>query len=158
MAKALPVPADHQGVIPYLCIEGVAKALEFYQKAFGAKVTERMDTPDGRVMHAEIKIGKAAVMMSEGCEEMQFFSPKKYGGSPVHLYLYVDDVDAFAAHAVKNGATLKKECQTQFYGDRSCGIEDPFGHMWGFAMRVEEVSKEEMHRRAAALFAGAGAK
>jgi PhnB protein len=141
------IPEGFEGATPYLCVRGAADALEFYEKAFGATEVMRMDQPDGRVGHAEIRIGTALVMLADEFPEMGFKSPQTLGGSPVLIHVYVEDVDAFVERAVAAGATLKRPVETQFYGDRSGGVEDPFGHSWYFATHVEDVAPEEMQRR-----------
>ena len=143
-----PIPADYRGVTPYLCIKGAARALEFYQRAFGAKETMRRAQPDGRIGHAEIRIGDAVVMLADEFPEMGFQSPQTLGGSPVNLMVYVQDVDAFVKQAEAAGATVQRPPADQFYGDRMATLTDPFGHSWSFATHIEDVSEEEMQRRA----------
>ena len=145
-----PIPDEYQAATPYLCIKGAARAIEFYAKAFGAKETMRMEQPDGRIGHAEIRIGSAPVMLADEFPEMGFRSPKTLGGTPVNILVYVADVDALAAQAQAAGATIKRPVADQFYGDRVAVLEDPFGHSWSFATHIEDVSPEEMHRRASA--------
>ena len=143
-----PIPADYRGVTPYLCIKGAARALEFYQRAFGAKETMRMAQPDGRIGHAGIRIGDAVVMLADEFPEMGFQSPQTLGGSPVNLMVYVQDVDAFVKQAEAAGATVQRPPADQFYGDRMATLTDPFGHSWSFATHIEDVSEAEMQRRA----------
>jgi PhnB protein len=150
-AQVEPIPADRQGATPYLIITNAAKALEFYQQAFGATVLERMATPDGKVMHAEITIGEARVMLADECPEYDARSPQTIGGSPAGLLIYVEAVDAFATRAVASGAKLLRPVQDMFYGDRSACLTDPFGHKWTFSTHIEDVSPEEVRRRAAAF-------
>jgi PhnB protein len=145
---AKPIPDDYRGATPYLSIRGAAKALEFYQHAFGASESMRMMQPDGRVGHAEIRIGGAAIMMADEFPEMGFSGPQSLGGTPVMLHLYVEDVDALATRAVAAGAKLEEPVKDEFYGDRVARIVDPFGHRWMFATHKEDVSPEEMKRRA----------
>ena len=149
--KPAPIPAGSEGATPYLYIRGAAKALDFYKRAFGAKEEMRMDGPDGTVGHAEIAIGKAHVMLADENRAMNALSPDTLGGTSVSMYIYVEDVDSFFKRAVGAGATQLKPVADQFYGDRSCFLKDPFGHQWGFATHVEDVSHEEMERRAAAM-------
>lgn len=144
-----PIPDDYRGATPYLCIKDAARAIDFYVKAFGARETMRMAQPDGRVGHAEIRIGNAPVMLADEFPEMGFRSPKTLGGSPVNILVYVEDVDAFAKQAEAAGATIKRPLADQFYGDRVVVLEDPFGHSWSFATHVEDVSPDEMRKRAA---------
>jgi PhnB protein len=150
--KAIPEGSD--GATPYLCIKGAADAIEFYKKAFGATEIMRMAGPDGRLGHAEIKIGKAKIMLADEFPEMGFLSPRTLGGSPVMIHIYVEDVDALAAQAEAAGAKVKRPVADQFYGDRICQFEDPFGHGWHFATHKEDLSQEEMQKRMAAFSAG----
>jgi PhnB protein len=147
-----PIPAGYEAAIPYLCIRGAAHAIDFYEKAFGATELLRMAQPDGRVGHAEIKIGQAIVMLADEFPEMGFKSPQSYGGSPVTIHLYVEDVDAVARQAVAAGATLQRPVADQFYGDRAGQLLDPFGHVWHVSTHKEDVPPEELRRRAAALY------
>lgn len=157
MATAVErIPERYKRATPYLCIKDAAAALEFYKRAFGATETMRMAGPDGKVMHAEIAIGEALVMLADEFPEMGFRSPASIGGTPVTLYVYVDDVDAFVARAKAEGATVTQPVETKFYGDRTGQLQDPFGHVWGFATHVEDVPEEEIRRRFQAFLAGAG--
>jgi len=132
-----------------LSIKGAAEALEFYKKAFGAQELMRFAQPDGRIAHAEIQIGDSRIMMADEFPEMNFRSPKSYGGTPVGIMLYTENVDAFVERAVGAGAKLVRPVQNQFYGDRTGSIEDPFGHSWHVATHVEDVPRDELQRRAA---------
>ena len=144
------IPEGFEGATPYLSIQGAAAAIEFYKKAFGATETTRMTSPDGRIGHAEIKIGKAHIMLADEHPEIGFLSPKTLGGSPVGIHVYVEDVDALAAKAEAAGAKVRRPVADQFYGDRTAQFEDPFGHTWHFATHKEDVSPEEMQKRASA--------
>jgi len=152
-----PIPDGYEGATPYLCIKGAAEAIEFYKKAFGATETLRLAAPDGKVGHAEIKIGRAAIMLADEYPEMGVLSPKTLGGSPVTIHLYVQDVDALARQAEAAGIKVLRPVADQFYGDRGGKFEDPFGHAWFLSTHKEDVSPEEMHRRAAAMFGGGNA-
>jgi PhnB protein len=154
-AKVRPVPEGYHTVIPYLCIKGAADALEFYKKAFGATEVMRMPQPDGRIGHADIRIGDSHVMLADEFPEMGFKSPRTFGGSPAQLALYVEDVDTFVDRAVKAGAKLTRPIENQFYGDRAGAVEDPYGHTWHIATHVEDVPPDEMQRRAKEKFGGA---
>jgi PhnB protein len=110
----------------------------------------RMAGPDGRIGHAEIKIGKANIMLADEHPEIKFLSPRTLGGSPVAIHIYVEDIDAMAAQAEAAGANVMRAVADQFYGDRTAQFEDPFGHVWHFATHKEDVSSEEMRRRMAA--------
>lgn len=145
-----PIPDDYRGATPYLCVRNAASALDFYAKAFGAQETMRIAQPDGRIGHAEFRIGAAPIMLADEFPEMDFRSPQSLRGTPVNILVYVDDVDAFVARAQAAGAVVKRAVEDQFYGDRLGVLEDPFGHSWSFATRIEDVAPEEMRRRAAA--------
>jgi uncharacterized glyoxalase superfamily protein PhnB len=143
-------------VIPYLHIQGAARAIEFYQQAFGATEVLRLSEPDGRIGHAEILIGGARIMLADEYPEHGILGPQSLGGTSVSLHLTVPDVDAFARQAVAAGAKLPKPIKDEFYGERGGKLEDPFGHVWQVMTRIEEVSPEEMQRRYDALLAGGG--
>ncbi len=149
--KLDPIPKGYHSVTPYMVVDGAAAALDFYKKAFGAKERARMPGEGGKIMHCEFEIGDSVVMMADEFPEMGARSPKHYGGSPVTLHVYVTDVDAMFKRAVAAGASVKSEPKDQFYGDRSCGLADPFGHVWHLSTHVEEVSMEEMKRRMAGM-------
>ena len=150
MAAVKPIPEGHQAVSPYLIVDGGARALDFYKKAFGATELFRMEAPGGKIGHAEIKIGDSVVMLADVHAEMQAHDPHHYKGSPVSLHVYVEDVDKVAKQATAAGATVKRPVQDQFYGDRSGTFEDPFGHTWHVSTHKEDLSPEEIGRRAAA--------
>jgi PhnB protein len=154
MSKPRPIPEGYHTATPYLIIKDAAKAIEFYKEAFGAKEMMRMSQPDGRIGHAEIKIGDSPIMLADEFPEMGARSPQSLGGSPVSILLYVEDVDAFAKQAVAAGTKVVRPVKDQFYGDRSGSFEDPFGHQWHIATHVEDVAPEEMHKRAAAAGRG----
>ncbi len=154
MAEVKPIPDGYQVVTPYLCIDGAAGAIDFYQQVFGATERMRMGGPDGKIGHAELQIGDSVVMLSDEYPDMDVRAPKAYGGSPVNLSIYVEDVDAVVERAVAAGATIKRPVEDQFYGDRLGQIEDPFGHTWAVATHIEDVAPEEMERRAAAAMGG----
>jgi PhnB protein len=146
--KVNPIPAGYHAVTPYLSIRGAAQAIEFYKKAFGAAEVMRMPGPDGKLGHAEIRIGDSRVMLSDEYPEMAFMGPQTRGGSTVHIHLYVKDVDATTARAVAAGAKLIRPIEDKFYGDRTGSIEDPFGHVWHLATHKEDLSMAELRRRA----------
>jgi PhnB protein len=149
-----PIPDGYSTVTPYLIVNDGARAIEFYQQAFGATEVFRMAGPDGRIGHAEIKIGDSHVMLADEHPEINARGPQAFGGSPVSFLLYVADVDAQVEQAVAAGAKLTRPVADQFYGDRTGGVEDPFGHVWYIATHVEDVAPAEMQRRAAAQHAG----
>jgi PhnB protein len=154
MAKVDPIPANYPRVTPYLSVDGAAKAIDFYRDIFGATEHGRMDGPDGKVGHAELMIGNSMVMLADSFPDMGAPTPRALGGSPVTLMVYVEDVDDVFARALKAGAKEIAPVKDQFYGDRSGQFEDPFGHRWNVASHVEDVSPEEMEKRAAAAMGG----
>ena len=149
-SKPKPIPEGYHTATPYLIVKDAASAIEFYKKAFGATELMRHADPSGKIGHAEIQIGDSHIMLADEFPEMGFRSPQAYGGSPVSIYLYVEDVDATANRAVAAGAKLDRPVQDQFYGDRSGGVMDPFGHVWHIATHIEDVAPEELRKRAAA--------
>ncbi len=147
-----PIPDGYHSVTPYLIVKGAASAIDFYKKAWGATEQMRMVGPDGRVGHAELRIGDSVIMLADEHPEMGARGPQTIGGSPVSILLYVEDVDARASQAVAAGAKILRPVQDQFYGDRSGTFEDPFGHLWHVATHKEDLSPEEMRKRAQAAF------
>ncbi|MBY0228987.1 MAG: VOC family protein [Gemmataceae bacterium] len=147
---APPIPPGYHSVTPYLIVRDAARALGFYKEALGATELFRMPGPEGRVAHAEFKIGDSILMISDEWPEMGYLGPKSRGGTTVGLMVYVPDADAAFARAVSCGATVLKPMQDQFYGDRSGTVADPFGHSWTLSTHVEDVPPEEMERRMAA--------
>jgi len=145
-----PIPEGYHSVTPYLIVRGGSDAIEFYKKAFGATELFRFPAPDGKVGHAEIKIGDSPIMLADEYPQMGYNSPQSIGGSPVSLMIYVDDVDTVFSRAIEAGATVKEAVQDKFYGDRIGSVVDPFGHVWHIATHKEDVSIEEMQRRAQA--------
>jgi PhnB protein len=140
-------PEGFYSVTPYLCVSDAARAIEFYKEAFGATEIMRMATPDGRIGHAEVKIGDCILMLADEFPGMNFSSPQTVGGVSAHFMLYDEDVDARVERAVAAGAKLTRPVADQFYGDRTGGVEDPFGHHWYIATHVEDLSPEEVKRR-----------
>ena len=149
------IPDGYHSVTPYLIISGAAEAIDYYKKAFGATELLRMPAPGGKVGHAEIKIGDSPIMLADEFPEMGYKSPKTLGGSPVSLMIYVADVDTVFDQAIAAGGKVQRPVKDQFYGDRSGTLEDPFGHVWHVATHKEDVSAEEMERRAKAAGAAA---
>ena len=146
-----PVPAGYHAATPYLIVDGAAKALEFYKRAFDATERMRMPGPGGKIGHAEVSIGDSVIMLADEHPESGARGPHAYGGTPVSLHLYVPDVDATVKKAVAAGARLVNAVADKFYGDRMGTIEDPFGHHWHVSTHTEDVPPDEMARRAAAL-------
>lgn len=150
MAEIKPIPEGYPRVMPYLCVDGAAEAIEFYTAVFGAAERMRMpgDTPE-KVGHAELEIGDSIVMLSDPFPDMGAVDPKTIGGSPVAVVVYVEDVDKAFARALELGAKELRPLQNEFYGDRVGGIEDPWGHRWSIHTHIEDVSPEEMSKRMA---------
>ena len=146
--SATSVPEGYHSITPYLAVDDAARAIAFYKEAFGATEVMRMPGPSGKVGHAEIEIGGSRIMLADEYPDMGFRSPRAYGGSPVGLHLYVEDVDAVASQAVAAGATELRPVKDQFYGDRTGTFQDPFGHVWHLATRNEDIPPDELKRRA----------
>jgi PhnB protein len=149
MSKVSYIPKDYNTVTPYLVIKGAAQAIEYYKKVFGATELFRMNGPDGKVGHAELKIGNSHIMLADENPAMGqgHTSASTIGGSPVSLYVYFPDVDRVVEQAAAAGAKILKPVENQFYGDRNGFIQDPFGHLWGVATHVEDVSPSDMAER-----------
>lgn len=147
MSKVNYIPEGYHTVTPYLVIKGAAKAIEYYKNVFGATVVVRMDGPDGKIGHAELKIGDSHIMLADENLQMGNRSAESIGASPISLLIYLPDCDAVVAKAIAGGAKVLKPVADQFYGDRSGFIQDPFGHLWGIATHKEDVSPEEMKER-----------
>jgi PhnB protein len=150
--KANYIPEGHHTATPYLIVNGAARAIEFYRQAFGASVVMRIGAPGGKVGHAEVSIGDSRIMLADKFPEWDARGPQSIGGTPVGLALYFENCDAVFNRAVSLGAKVLKPMQDQFYGDRSGTIADPFGHKWTIATHKEDVSPEEVQKRAAAMF------
>ena len=153
MGDVKPIPDGYHSLTPYLIVDGAAEAMEYYKKAFGATELFRMEH-EGKIGHAEMKIGDSPFMLSDGHAEMGYKGPKAYGGTPVSLMIYVDDVDTVYPQAIAVGGTELKPLQDQFYGDRSGTLTDPYGHVWTVATHKEDVTPEEIDKRLAAMAAG----
>jgi PhnB protein len=149
MADVKPIPDEYPQVTPYLCVDGAGAAIEFYREVLGATERARLAGPDGKVAHAELQLGDSLIMLADEYPELGIRSPKALGGSPVTISVYVEDVDAAFDRALKAGAKALRPVEDQFYGDRIGQFEDPFGHRWSVATRIEDVTPEEMARRAA---------
>ncbi len=153
--KVRPTPKGYHAVTPYLSVKGAASAIAFYKKAFGAKEIMRMPGPGGTIGHAEIQIGDSRIMLADEYPEMNFRSPQAFGGTPVAISLYVQDVDRVVKKAIAGGAKVLRPVTDQFYGDRSGSLEDPFGHVWHVATHKEDIPMKEVKKRAAAMAASA---
>ena len=148
MANVKAIPEGYHTVTPYLSVRDAARALDFYKQAFGAKEVMRMNGPEGKISHAEIKIGDSIVMISEENSTNELRSPQGLGGSTVSIFLYLDDVDPVFKKALSAGAKEIQPLADQFWGDRYGRLKDPFGHSWSLATHIEDVSPAEMDKRA----------
>ncbi len=148
------IPENYRSATPYIIVSGAAKALDFYKVAFGAKELLRLADPSGKVMHAEMEIGAARVILADEFPEMGYKSPTTLGGSAVSVLVYFDTVDELFARALAAGAIEMMPLADQFDGDRRGTLKDPFGHVWLVASRKETISTEELMRRFAAMMAG----
>ncbi|MGH3159279.1 MAG: VOC family protein [Streptosporangiaceae bacterium] len=149
MTDVKPIPDGYPRVCAYLHIGGAAAAIDFYKDVFGATERLRMSEPDGKIGHAELQIGDSVVMLADEYPEMGIVGPKTVGGTPVGLSVFMEDVDATLAKAVAGGARVTRPIEDRFYGDRTVSFEDPFGHEWSVQTHIEDVSPEEIQRRAA---------
>jgi PhnB protein len=152
MAKVKPIPEGMHSVTPHILVRGAAKAIEFYKNAFGAQEISRSPTPDGRLMHAMIRVGDSFIFLADEFPEMGGAGAPTPGQSPVVLHLYVEDADATWSRAISAGAKPKMPLTDMFWGDRYGQLNDPFGHTWALATHKEDVSPDEMQRRAQAAF------
>jgi PhnB protein len=146
-----PIPEGMHSVTPHLICEGAADAIEFYKKAFNAVEVTRLAGPDGKLIHASIQLGDSAVMLVDEFPEWGSLGPKSLKGSPVTIHLYVDDVDAVCAQAVRAGAKITMPVEDTFWGDRYGKLEDPFGHHWSVATHLRDVTPEELQKGAAEM-------
>jgi PhnB protein len=144
--KVNPIPQGYHTVTPNLTVGDAAKALDFYRKAFGAEETVRMPGSNGRIMHAEFRLGDSVLMLGEGMPDMGVNNPKTLGGTPVSFYVYVENVDAAWKRAVDAGAKQIMPLQDMFWGDRTGRLEDPFGHAWNLAQHIGDPTPEEIQR------------
>ncbi|MBH3370238.1 VOC family protein [Pseudomonas carnis] len=144
------IPDGYHSLTPYMGIDKAGEAIEFYKKAFGATQVMRLDMPDGRVGHAELRIGDSSLMLGTPCAQMALRNPDEH--TSIGLHLYVEDVDAQFQRAVDAGATVVSEPKDQFYGDRSASVKDPFGHLWFLATHKEDLTEQQIRQRAMELF------
>jgi PhnB protein len=152
MNEVKKIPEGYHSITPALIVKNGDAAIEFYKKGFGAEERRRMKGPDGRVAHAELKLGDSVFMLSDEYPEMNCRSPNSIGGSPVSMYVYVEDVDALFDKAVSAGAKVLDPVKDQFWGDRHGRLEDPFGHLWSIATHKKDLSEDEMKSAAEAAF------
>jgi PhnB protein len=150
-AKVRAIPEGYHAITPYLVVKGAARAIDFYKKVFDAREKFRMEGPGGTIAHAELEIGDSIIMLADENPQHGALSPGTVGGTPVSIMLYVEDVDRVAGTLSKAGAKTLRPVQDMFYGDRSGGFEDPFGHRWHVSTHIEDVSPEEIERRLAKM-------
>jgi PhnB protein len=144
--SAKPIPEGYHTLTPFLTVRNAVRAIEFYKQAFGAQERGVAKGPDGKVMHAELKIGDSVIMLSDEYPEFGSLSPQSIGGSPMGLHIYTENVDAAFDRAVKAGAQVEMPVSDQFWGDRYGKLKDPFGHKWSIATHVKDMSADEMKR------------
>jgi PhnB protein len=145
---AKPIPEGYNSLTPSLAVDDAAQAIEFYKQAFGATERGRMPAPDGKIAHAELKIGDSLLTLSDTFEPSAYRSPKELGGTTASVLLYVDDADTVFDHAVEAGATVTMPMEDMFWGDRYGQVTDPFGHVWQIATHKEDLTPEEAMERA----------
>lgn len=138
------VPAGYTALTPYLVVRDGAEAVAFYAAAFGATEVMRLDGPDGRILHGEIDIGGARLMLTSANPAWQMAGPDHYGGTPVMMMHYCDDCDATYARAIGAGAESLEAPADMFWGDRMARVQDPFGHRWSIATHVRDLTPAEM--------------
>jgi len=154
MTNVKPIPEGMHSLTPHLMCAGASDAIAFYVRAFGAVEEMRLPGPQGRLMHAMIRIGDSALMLVDESPEQGIFGPKSLNGSPVTIHLFVEDVDATVARAVAAGATITMPVADMFWGDRYARLDDPFGHHWSVATHTRDVSPEQMQQAVAAMREG----
>lgn len=147
-AKVSAIPQGYASITPYLIVDNASQAIEFYKKAFNATEILRHAKPDNTIGHAELQFGDSKIMLSDEHEDMGMKSPKAYGGSPIGIHLYVENSDQIVNQAIKAGAKLLRPVEDMFYGDRCGSIEDPYGYQWYVSTHIEDVTEEEVKRRA----------
>ncbi len=141
------IPKGYHTATPYLMVRGATEAIEFYQRAFGAELMMQLVQSNGKVGHAEIRVGDSVIMLADEMPEMKMFGPQSLGGAGVSMVLYVEDADASFKRALEAGAKELKPVQDQFYGDRSGTLSDPYGHTWSIATHLQDLSPEELNQR-----------
>jgi PhnB protein len=153
MAKQVPaIPKGYHTVTPNLVVDGADRAIDFYKKALGAEEIMRFPGPDGKIMHAEIRIGDSVVMLNDEMPDHGTKGPKSYGGTPIGFFIYREDVDAAWKRAVDAGAKVIQPLDNQFWGDRTGCVEDPFGHRWWLAQHIQDLTPDEIRKNAEAFF------
>ena len=142
-----PIPDGYHSLTPYLIVGNATEAIQFYEQAFKATEIFRLTQPNGKIGHAEIKIGDSPIMLADDCPDLAFHSPQTLGGTAVNLCLYVESVDAVFERAIALGAEVLRPVADQFYGDRAGTLKDPYGHVWTLSTHQEDLSSEELQKR-----------
>jgi PhnB protein len=150
---AKPIPDGYHTVTPYLAVDDAAQAIEYYEKAFGAKERVRMEAPGGKIGHAELEVGDSLIMLFDPFPQSSTRPPKELGGTSASVFMFVEDVDAVVKQAVDAGATITMEVADQFWGDRFGTVTDPFGHVWSIATHIEDLTPDEIAERGKAAMA-----
>ena len=148
-----PIPEGYHSLTPYLAVEDASKAIDFYKEAFGAEEIFRMPGPDGKIGHAELRIGDSKLMLSDPFPHSNVRPPAERGGPTASIFMYVEDVDSTFEQAQRAGADVVSELEDMFWGDRFGTISDPYGHVWSIATHKEDLSEEEMAERSKAAMA-----
>jgi len=149
-----PIPDEYPRVSPYLVVDGAAEAINFYKSVLGAtEPGPRMEAPGGKIGHAELRLGDSVIMIADPAPDYNAHPPGQFGGSPIALMVYVEDVDDVFKRAIEAGAKEERPLTDEFYGDRMGTFEDPFGHRWHVATHIEDVSPKEMEKRMADMTA-----
>jgi PhnB protein len=144
-----PIPDRYRAAIPYLNVPDGAAAVDFYERGFGARIETRLNRPDGKLAHAEVRIGEAMVMVRDEIPDLGFRSPGMVGGTPIQILIYVEDARAIVERASVAGAKVVRPVEEQFHGDVMATLEDPFGHLWFFATHLEDVEADDLAQRSA---------
>jgi PhnB protein len=154
MPAVKPIPDGFHTITPHIVVQGAAKAIDFYKAAFAAEELSRHPTPDGKIMHALLKIGDTMLMLNDEFPQMGAKGPKSIGGTPVTLHMYVQDADKSFNRAVQAGATVTMPIADMFWGDRYGIVTDPFGHSWSIATHKQDLTPEQMKKAGEAAFSG----
>ena len=143
-----PIPEGYRTLTPYLALDDAAGAIEFYKRAFGATENSRMEGPDGKIGHAELQIGDSHLMLADAWPQSSTRAPNEVGATTAGIFVYSEDIDAFFKKAIDAGASSVMDPENMFWGDRFGTLKDPYGHVWHVATHVEDVSDEDMRKRA----------
>ena len=158
MSSIRPIPEGFRTITPHIIVRDASRAIDFYKQAFGATEINRMQGPNGGIMHAELRIGDSILMLADEFPGMGALSPLSIGGTPVSIHLYVEDVDSVTQQAIAAGATVKMPVSDMFWGDRYGIVADPFGHQWSIATHAQDLTEAEMQQGAIKAMAQMGGK